>query len=453
MGQRDPRIGGNRDGGGHAGNDFERDALLTQSLRLLASASEDKRVTAFEAGNDIPPPRLFDKKAVDLLLGEGVIAPLLAGVDPARFSSGVTENLRADQMVVDDHIRLTDACRPAQRDQPGIPRPGADDVYLALLCHASFPRWRPEKLCRFIQGIQQLSASLCQDSFRQILAQCGECLSGPPELPSDDDSPVEAPDQPLDGHLPAARLCETGDRELTTAAQSFQERPFGAHFDGGYRIVQAVHYFAATGVIPPDLDADRPLADRREHHLHGQKLGNPACPAHPPEPCRGDDHAVELLRLQLPDPRIQIPAQRNDLQIGPPVPELHAPPERAGPDPRPAGHLLHLLISFRDQDVPRILPGRYGGDIQRFRQLGREVFHAVDGQIDIAAKEHLLDFPDENPFAADPRQWNVMQDIPLGTDRDELHRDAGMTIPDPLRNPSGLNEREGAPSGSKPQCS
>ena len=140
MGQRDPRIGGNRDGGGHAGNDFERDALLAQRLRLLSSAAEDERVAAFEAGDGIPPFRLVNEELVDLPLREGVIAPLLAGVDPARFSSGVTENLRADQMVVDDHIRLTDACRPAQRDQPGIPRPGADDVNLALLSHGSFPR-------------------------------------------------------------------------------------------------------------------------------------------------------------------------------------------------------------------------------------------------------------------------------------------------------------------------
>ena len=94
---------------------------------------------------------------------------------------------------------------------------------------------------------------------------------------------------------------------------------------------------------------------------------------------RGDDHAVELLRLQLTDPRIQIPAQRNDLQIGPPVPELHAPPERAGPDPRPAGHLLHLLISFRDQDVPRILSGPEWRSIkQGLAQRIRALNHFVD---------------------------------------------------------------------------
>ena len=302
-----------------------------------------------------------------------------------------------------------------------------------------------------MQGIQQLSASLCQDSFRQIFTQRGKRLFGAPDLPPNDDSAVEAPDQSLDGHLIAARLCETGNRELTTAAQSLQKRPFGADFDGGYRIVQAGHHIAATGVVPPGLDADRPLADCREHHLHGQELGDPACPAHPPEPRRGDDHTVELLRPQLPDPGIQISAQRNDLQIGPPVPELHAPPERAGPDPRSAGHLLHLPVSFRDQDVPRILPGRYGGDLQRFRQFSRKVFHAVDGQIDVAAKERILDFPDENPFAADSRQWNVMQDVPLGADCDQFNRRTGMAIPDPLRDPSGLNECKGAPPGSKPE--
>ena len=140
MGERDPRIGGNGDGGGHAGDDLEWDARLPEDLSLLAAAAEDERVAAFEAGHDVPPPGLLDEAPVDLLLGEGVIGPLFAGVDPAGLLSGMEEDLRADQMVIEDHIRLPDALRPAEGDQPRIARPGADDINLAFLPHESLPQ-------------------------------------------------------------------------------------------------------------------------------------------------------------------------------------------------------------------------------------------------------------------------------------------------------------------------
>ena len=135
VGKRDPRIGGNGDGGRHAGNDLERDARLPEDLRLLAAAAEDEGVAALEAGHDVPPPGLLDEAPVDLLLGEGVVAPLLAGVDPTGLLSGMEKNLRADQMVVDDHIRLPDAFRPAEGDQTRIARSGADDIDFAFFHH------------------------------------------------------------------------------------------------------------------------------------------------------------------------------------------------------------------------------------------------------------------------------------------------------------------------------
>jgi len=123
VGERDPCIGGNGDGGRHAGDDLERDASLPERLRLLAATAEDEGVAALEPGHHRPLPGLLDEAPVDLILGEGVIAPLLAGIDQTSLLPGVAQDLRVDQMVVDDHLRLPDTRNPAQGDQARIAGP------------------------------------------------------------------------------------------------------------------------------------------------------------------------------------------------------------------------------------------------------------------------------------------------------------------------------------------
>jgi len=64
-----------------------------------------------------------------------MVAAFLSGVDEANRRSGLANNVFADEMVVNDDLRLLEAPQSLDRDQPGISRPRPDDVNLACFFH------------------------------------------------------------------------------------------------------------------------------------------------------------------------------------------------------------------------------------------------------------------------------------------------------------------------------
>jgi len=139
VGQGNARIGGYGHGGGDAGNHLEGDPRGSQNLRLFASPAEDEGVAPLQAGHHISLPRFRHEEAVDLFLGEGVVAPLLPRVDQPGVFPGVIQEFLADQMIVNNHPGPADGLGALHRDQPRIAGTGADDVNLSPLSHFLFP--------------------------------------------------------------------------------------------------------------------------------------------------------------------------------------------------------------------------------------------------------------------------------------------------------------------------
>ena len=81
MGHRDPRIGRDRRRARHPGHDLKGDPLPDEQFQLFPASSEHKGISPFQ------PEDLFsffwfqDKDPVDLLLGDRVIARVLAHID------------------------------------------------------------------------------------------------------------------------------------------------------------------------------------------------------------------------------------------------------------------------------------------------------------------------------------------------------------------------------------
>jgi len=69
---------------------------------------------------------------LDLVLGQGVVAALLARIEKLRLRMGMAQDLRVNQVVVDDDVRLFQAPDALERNQPRVPRTGADDIDLAF---------------------------------------------------------------------------------------------------------------------------------------------------------------------------------------------------------------------------------------------------------------------------------------------------------------------------------
>ncbi len=126
---RDARVRRRRHAGGHAGHDLELDARLAQHERLLAAAAEDQRIAALQPHHPPPGAPVLDQQPVDLLLRHLRPAALLADVDQFRVRPRVLERLLRDQAVVEDDVGRGDQLDRADRQQPRVAGPGADQVH------------------------------------------------------------------------------------------------------------------------------------------------------------------------------------------------------------------------------------------------------------------------------------------------------------------------------------
>src|SRR6185295_2764276 len=98
---------------------------------LLRAAPEDIRVAALQAHDLAAGLRLAHEQLVDLRLLECVAVRPLPREDAPRVR-GEVEQLRVDEVVVDDDVRLLQQEEPSMRDQVEVAGPGADEVDDAL---------------------------------------------------------------------------------------------------------------------------------------------------------------------------------------------------------------------------------------------------------------------------------------------------------------------------------
>jgi hypothetical protein len=101
-----------------------------------------------------------------------------------------------------------------------------------------------------------------------------------------------------------------------------------------------------------------------------------------------------------------------------------------------------------DQRVPRILPRQGAGKHDAGRQLRLQVLQAVDGEVDSAIDQRLVDLLGEEALAADLGQGPVLDPVARGGDDVLLEHRAGAPqhraeAPDDLEEVPRLPEREG----------
>ena len=106
MGEGNTRICCDAERRGNAGHYFERNAGVRQGFGLLATATEEERIAAFQT-DDVPAVLApFDKQSADLLLRERVFGFLLADVDALCGCWRQVEQFGTGEVVVENAIRV-----------------------------------------------------------------------------------------------------------------------------------------------------------------------------------------------------------------------------------------------------------------------------------------------------------------------------------------------------------
>ena len=141
VGHRDARHGGPGDRAAHARDHLESKARLRQGEGLLAAAAEDERVAALEAHHAPPGAGVLHQHRADLLLRHPVAPGRLAGVDQDGVGRGEVQQPLGSQAIVDHDLGRLQQTEPADGQQVGIARAGADEVNDAAHAGTTVPRY------------------------------------------------------------------------------------------------------------------------------------------------------------------------------------------------------------------------------------------------------------------------------------------------------------------------
>ena len=116
MGQGNLRRRCSPERGGDAGNNFKLDVRLAQCRNLFANTPKDERVAAFEPHHLQSRCSLSDHDEVDLFLTDPLLPAALAYIADLRVRRSELKDLRADQVIVQNDIRLFQHAEGFQRE-------------------------------------------------------------------------------------------------------------------------------------------------------------------------------------------------------------------------------------------------------------------------------------------------------------------------------------------------
>ena len=145
--------------------------------------------------------------------------------------------------------------------------------------------------------------------------------------------------------------------------------------------------------------------------------------------------------------RVDVAAQRDNSEVGAQAQRLEAPARRRGAEPRTARERGERAAGAREQRVARVGALGHRGDAEAGGELGRQIFHRMNCQVDTAIAEGLLQLLDEKPLATDLGERRRGHPVTAGANRDDLDAHERGERRELVPHQLGLRERE--PAGTR----
>ena len=199
-------------------------------------------------------------------------------------------------------------------------------------------------------------------------------------------------------------------------------------------MVDRVEQFAGSIVISTALKGKRTLPGGGEQIIRADgKHDGGIEEAGPTEAGECENDGIELAAAELLQAGVDVAANRFNGEIGTGGEQLAATPEAAGADAGGGLEVVYGPGGERDEYIPGIFPlGDGGGDQVSLidqRHGDRDVFEAVDGEIDFISEEGLIEFLGEQALPAGFVQRAIGDAVAGGFDRDKINLEAGMEPP------------------------
>lgn len=169
-----------------------------------------------------------------------------------------------------------------------------------------------------------------------------------------------------------------------------------------------------------------PLPDGGQDYLARQHLCDAVGKAEALEAGHGQDDGIEVLALELLEPRVDIATQVRNLEVRPRMQQLCLAAQARRADLRALRQIFKRFVLRAHDGVARVKALCDGGNDESFRHLRRHVLEAVHRDVDAAGEHILLELLREEPLAADLGERRVEDLVALR--RHELLLDAQLRI-------------------------
>src|SRR5690606_14093808 len=151
---------------------------------------------------------------------------------------------------------------------------------------------------------------------------------------------------------------------------------------------------------------------------------------------------VILALIELAQTRLDIAAQRYDVEIGTRVSELRLAARARRSNSRPPGQLCERRVTIRDKCIARVGPRQHCSERHPRGQLAGHVRHRMDSDVRMPIEDRALELFDEKSLAADFRQRTVDDSLTLSCHRHEHDLELREARAQACSHVLGLPERE-----------
>ena len=204
-------------------------------------------------------------------------------------------------------------------------------------------------------------------------------------------------------------------------------------------------------VVRAALQADSPLPHRRQHPRRVEDFGDAVGEAEARQPRLRQHDRVEALLVELPQPRLDVAAEVDELQVRSAVEHLRPAAEAAGADRRPVGKLIEPAVLVANEGVAGRAAGRDGGEFEPRLGDGRQVLETVHGDVGPAVEQGVLDRLGEHAEPAHRRQGGRLVAVAVRLDEHQLDRPRVGDRPQPVGDVVRLPQGEAAAAGAQLQ--
>ena len=218
------------------------------------------------------------------------------------------------------------------------------------------------------------------------------------------------------------------DRYLTATLQAVVHRTLAQYAGSGFLVVQGIKQGTDTGVVQAAFDADSSLADGWKAGFRCDGITDAIVHFQALKACAGENNGIVFAVIKLAQAGIDVAAKVFDNQIRALGAKLALTAQARGADYGTGRKFVNSIERVGDKRIARVFALANCHQPQALRELNRDIFHRVHGDVGAAFKHGHFELFYKQTFTADLGERGIQNDIAFGYHRYQFDNQARMRL-------------------------